>query len=203
MVTKRYVIGLVGPIASGKSVVAQFLRDQGFAYQSLSDRVRDEANLRGLPLTRANLQNIGNELREEFGAAVLAERSAILLGSHTDYVVIDSIRNPAEIVYLKEVLGAVIIGIDAPEELRLAWYLERAKHRGEDNPTTEDFLRANARDLGIGEGATGQQVTASLNLADAVIQNLGSKEELIERFMEIFNQFRRSPEGSHHSPELL
>jgi len=199
----KLVIGLVGPIASGKSIIAHLLQDQGFTYQSLSDRVRDEAKSRGLPLTRANLQNIGNELREKFGATILAERSAILLGPHTDYAVIDSIRNPAEIAYLRNNLGALIIGIDAPVELRLAWYLDRARQRGEDNPTPEDFFRANERDLGVGEGASGQQVTACLGLADKVLQNRGSKEELIESFLEVLDQVRRSSEGSPHPPELL
>ena len=125
--TKRLVIGLVGPMASGKGVVADYLKAQGFAFESLSDRIREDMKARNIPLTRENLQNYGNYLREAYGNAVLAQRTVDLLSDSGHNVCIDSIRNPGELLFLRESLGALIIGIDAPEDLRLVWYLERAK----------------------------------------------------------------------------
>ena len=188
---KRIVIGLVGPIASGKGVVAEFLKDLGFTYQSLSDRLRDDLKEKGISPTRENLQNYGNYLREAYGNSVLAEKTVAMLSRNTEgNICIDSIRNPGELLFLKETLGAFIIGVDAPEHLRVNWYLQRALARGEDPKTPKDFYIAAKRDLGYGESQSGQQVSACLELSDIVITNLGSKEELFEQLMEIVPEIR-------------
>lgn len=199
---KRTVIGLVGPIASGKGEVAKYLRSLGFSYFSLSDRVREEIMERGLPLTRENLQNVGNQLREVFGGQVLAERTVDMLGDIEDLVVIDSIRNPSEIEFLKETLGITIIGIDASPETRLDWYLHRANIRGEDGVTEEDFIRANGRDLGQGENSLGQQVNRCLELADIVIRNEDTKKHLLEAVeYYLISELGFCPEGARRSKE--
>jgi len=54
--------------------VAAYLHRLGFACHSLSDIVREEAARRGLPPEREHLIRIGNLLRQEGGAGVLAER---------------------------------------------------------------------------------------------------------------------------------
>lgn len=199
---KRTVIGLVGPIASGKGEVAKYLRGLGFTVLSLSDRVREEVGARGLPLSRENLQNMGNQLREIYGGQVLAERTLELLGSTEGNVVIDSIRNPSEIEFLKTALGLTIIGIDASPEHRREWYLDRAWRRGEDGLTEEDFIRANNRDLGHGENNFGQQVGRCLEMADVVIRNEDTKKHLLEDVeYYLIAEFGFSPEGARRSQE--
>ena len=92
------VIGLVGPTSSGKGTVAQMFRERGYEYYSLSDMIREEAVRRGLDLkvTRI-LQDLGDELRQKFGEAVLAERTVRKINmSEGRKIVIDSIRHPAE-----------------------------------------------------------------------------------------------------------
>ncbi|KKT42469.1 MAG: hypothetical protein UW88_C0004G0016 [Candidatus Collierbacteria bacterium GW2011_GWD2_45_10] len=196
------VIGLVGPIASGKGEVAKYLRDLGFTVLSLSDRVREEVSARGLPLSRENLQNVGNDLREIFGGHVLAERTLELLGSTDGNVVIDSIRNPSEIEFLRHVLGITVIGIDASPELRMEWYLDRAWRRGEDGTSDADFVRANNRDLGLGENNFGQQVVRCLEMADVVIQNEDTKKHLLEAVdYYLISELGFSPEGTRRSKE--
>ncbi|MFZ2201898.1 MAG: hypothetical protein WAV56_00725 [Microgenomates group bacterium] len=176
---KRAVIGLVGPIASGKGFLAEFLVGKGFSYWSLSDRVREEADRRGLPRERNILQDIGNDLRQNSGPAVLAKKTMALVPDEVDLVLIDSIRNPTEIDYLKA-FGAVIVGIDAPLHKRLEWYLKRAAERGEDGASEADFYQANARDLGEGEDAYGQQGALCLKLSDIRLENDGTEKFLRE-----------------------
>ena len=67
------IIGLTGSLAAGKGVVSDFLKKKGFVYLSLSDELRQTAKERKIELTRVNLQNLGNALREERGPAVLAQ----------------------------------------------------------------------------------------------------------------------------------
>lgn len=192
---KRTVICLVGPMVSGKGDVGSYLKSLGFVYESLSDRVREEADARSIPRLRENLQNLGNELRKTYGPSVLAKRTVEILKNATESIVIDGVRNPGEIEYLRSELDATVIGIDAPIKKRLEWYLERAKKRGEDGLTEEDFYRADNRDHGIGEDPNGQQVGLCLELADYGIYNDGTKEKLFENVEQILSLNGFGPEG--------
>lgn len=200
---KRVVVGLVGPIASGKGFLAKYLVANGFSHFSLSDRVREEVDLRGLKRERETLQDVGNELRANFGGCVLAVRTATLIPEEVELVVVEGIRNPSEVNYLREVFGITIIGVDAAIELRLAWYLERAKSRGEDEVTAESFYRANARDLGEGEGTYGQQGGECLRLADIRLFNDGTDRFLREGGEALRRRLSLNLEGGESEKERL
>lgn len=90
----RIVIGLTGSLCSGKGTIAKHLIDLGFLHFVLSDRIRDEIRSRGEEITRTSLQDIGNALREQFGGAVLAQRTAALVAKTNGNIVIDGVRNP-------------------------------------------------------------------------------------------------------------
>ncbi|HOX96192.1 MAG TPA: dephospho-CoA kinase [Candidatus Woesebacteria bacterium] len=174
----RIVIGLTGSLCSGKGTLANHFRDLGFAHQILSDRLREELHSKGQEITRSALQDLGNQLRQIYGGAILAIKTAELLSDIKENIIIDGVRNPEEANYLRDVLGAKIIGVDAPVEKRLEWYLARAKDRGEDGKTYEEFERDNNRDFGLGEPSSGQQVEKCLAMADIVLWNNGTKADL-------------------------
>ena len=192
----RIIIGLVGSLSSGKGTLANHLKDLGFSYQILSDRVREEAVLRGLTISRSTLQDVGNDLRETFGGQILAERTAKLITANTSHLAIDSIRHPDEIIYLKNNFAIHILGIDADRQLRLHRYLGRAKDRGEDGTTIADFERDDRRDFGLGEPTLGQQVGLCLQMAETILPNNGSKEDLFK----FCDQYLK--EALHFDPEI-
>src|SRR5262245_10265475 len=111
------IIGLTGKNAAGKGEVAAFLKDKSFYYASLSDAIRDELNERKIAITRDSLIATGNELRQNFGADILARRVLEKLDPNRNYV-IDSIRNPAEVRALKKSGNFVLINVDAPNPIR-------------------------------------------------------------------------------------
>ena len=174
----QHVIGLVGPIASGKSTVANFFVAQGFAYFKLSDIIRQEIKDRDLVLDRTTLQDVGNELRQKFSGAVLAMRVAEKIMEQGCSAVVDGVRNPDEVFYLRDKLGAKIIKLESDYQTRLKRYLSRAGQRGEDKATPQDFAQVNSRDLGAGEGAHGQRVKETMELANVVFSNNGSVDKL-------------------------
>lgn len=195
-------IGLVGPIASGKGTVAEHLKDLGFKAFSLSDKVREEATRRGLEINRENLQNVGDDLRAKFGNQILAERTAFDLIGETDNIIVDSIRNPGEIEYLRNFFNIKIVGIDAPIENRIVWYVERARERGEDDPDMTVFIKASLRDRGVGQNANGQQVDKCLELADVVLYNSGTKKEInneVDQYLK--SELNFDPETSRKNKE--
>lgn len=174
----QQVVGLVGYIASGKSTVSEHFIERGFRYFKLSDVIRQECLNRGLEINRVNLQNIGNELREKHAPSYLIERTLQSAG-RSKKIIIDGIRNPEEITYLRENAPAFILGIIAPKYLRLERYMQRLADRGEDGMNKSAFYRADKREQGIGEDSTGQQVSACLEMVDHTIKNTGSLDDLL------------------------
>ncbi len=168
------IIGLTGRNASGKTEVAQYLRSRGFEYHSLSDEIRDEIRRRGRDITREVLIEIGNELRSRYGAGVLAERILQRLGQERNYVV-DSIRNPTEVEVLRRRTDFTLLAVQAEPQVRF----ERSRLRGREGAaqTFDQFLAEEARELNSDDPAT-QQLIATQSLADIVVKNDGSIEDL-------------------------
>jgi len=87
------IIGLTGSLAAGKEVVSEFLMGKGFAYVSLSGELRELAKSYNIEITRENLQNLGNKLREENGSTFLAQLAVNRIKSNNyKNTIIDSIR---------------------------------------------------------------------------------------------------------------
>ncbi|MCB0308556.1 MAG: AAA family ATPase [Bdellovibrionales bacterium] len=174
--SKRWIIGLTGKNASGKGVAAQALVNKGYHYHSLSDMLRLEAQKSGISHSREDLISLGQELRKQKGPGVLASKLLDFMPMEGMFV-IDSIRHPEEIRLLKSTDTFLLIGIDAPPKIRF----ERAMKRGrnESVKTLEEFQlmenRENSSDV------SGQQLDKCLSLADIILQNAGSMEELAKK----------------------
>lgn len=180
------VVGVVGPIASGKDTVILELEKLGFKSFNLGDRTREEADRRGLLHDRLILQDIGNELRTKFGDDILVRQTEKLFG-RSQKIVIDGIRNPGEIGYLRKKYNATTLGVTAPVKLRLEF---SQKRKSDSDPKTErEFVRVEKRDRGIGETIHGQQVEACLALSDIVIENNSTKKEFIKKIKKTLSNF--------------
>lgn len=165
------LVGLTGTNGAGKGEVAAYLGRKGYGHLSLSDVLREELAARGLSASRDNLIAVGNELRARFGPDVLARRTmAKVLGP----TVIDSIRNPREVEFLKRQAGFLLIALDAPIEVRFA--RTRARGRDESAATLEEF-RAK-EDVEMAGSETGQQLARCMAMADRRIVNDGALEDL-------------------------
>lgn len=177
---KKIILGLVGPIASGKSVVSDYLKRKGFMVEKLSNRLREEADKRNLECTREILQDLGNELREVHGVGYLAEWTINKFSNSEHPICLDGVRNPGEVEVIKK-MGGMVLAIDAIDEKRMTWYMTRSKSRDEDGQTREEFLKADKRDSGVGEASNGQQVLECVRQADLVIENNGTVDDLLHR----------------------
>lgn len=185
------IIGLTGTLGSGKGTFAEFLKKKGFGYLSLSDELREYADSQGVERTRANLQNLGNKLREEQGPGVLAK---LVLNKIITYnlmdVVVDGIRNPAEIKELKQLPHFYLIAVDAPEKTRFERMRKRAREN--DPKIIKDFKKVDARDRGKGEKLSGQQVGKCLKLASIKIRNDSTVEELCKKAGQVLANLRKA-----------
>ena len=171
---KARLIGLTGTNGAGKGEVANFLKKKGYAYYSLSDLVRHQLSREGKELSRNNLIEMGNKLREKFGADILAR---LVVKKIQGEAVIDSIRNPKEVEYLRKQKDFILIAVDAPVAIRF----ERIKKRGrkESVSTLHEFIQKEAEEMTSKQ--TGQQLQTCIKMADIKITNEGTLEELKQK----------------------
>jgi dephospho-CoA kinase len=179
------ILGVVGQIASGKGVLVKYLTEKlGFTPFSLSSIVHDELKKTEMvKITRQTLQDVGDELRRVYGDEVLAQRIIKAINEQKkDRIVIEGIRNPAEIEFLKKNQNFILIGVKANRELRFKRVLSRGKEW--DPKNYQDFLKVDKRDLGVGQGESGQQVKKCLAYCDYILMNnkdLGDFEKKIKK----------------------
>jgi dephospho-CoA kinase len=161
------LIGLTGTNSAGKGEVAAYFEKKGYVYFSLSDLIREELRRTGKEETRDNLIKMGNELREKGGHDILAR---LVMKKVKDKSVIDSIRNPGEVEYLRAQESFVLLAVDAPVEKRY----ERAKLRGraESASTLKEFIKKEAEEI-------------CMKMADFLVTNDGSLKDLHRKLEEL------------------
>ena len=187
------MIGLTGKNASGKGEVANYLKSKEFIYYSLSDVIREEATKRNLEHSRDNLIKLGNELRERFGPSYLAQQinekiKQQLIKNKNQNFVIDSIRSPYEAKELMKNKNFILVGVDAPIELRFRRLLER--NRLGDAKTLKEFKRQEQRENLKSD--TNQQLDATFGMAKKVIVNNGTLKELHNKIDDLLRKMTSS-----------
>lgn len=183
----KLIIGLTGSMGCGKGEIVKILEKKGFQYITLSMMVREEARKRGVAEEREKLMEVGNSMRKESGAGVLAQRALEKIeNSEGDLWIVDGIRNPAEIDALKKGENVHIVGVSTDREVLVERILGRA--RESDAKDRVEILRKLEREWGVGEPPDGQQVGKCMEKADIVIPNMGTLEELDEAFVAFYEK---------------
>jgi len=174
------LFGITGKYCSGKDIVADILKEKGFLHISLSDLIREEAAKINMPTTRENLILLGNELRKQFCAGVLAQRALERMQAGRNYV-ITSIRTPGEVEVLRKV-GCKLVRLDAAESIR--WQrMQQRPNRPDNLKTFEDFVRFEKEEAESSDPAH-IQMNKVMGMADVVIDNSGSVDELKQKIKE-------------------
>lgn len=176
------VIGITGPICSGKETVTEHLKQKGFIHFSPGDIVREEAKKAGVDTKdRFVLQNLGSKLRKESGEAVLVERLIKKIKKEKiKRVVVSKLVNPKEIKVLKDTFkDFYLVGLTAPKKERFRRM--QARNKEGDPKTLKEFLKVDLKDRGASEEKSGQRVGDCLKMADIVIENKGKIAELLSK----------------------
>lgn len=165
-----YVIGLVGPFGSGCSYVAEKIA-ASYSYKilSLSDVLREEykaENTKKKKATRKDLQDFGDKIREEKGSDYLATIIYEKINQdQTKNYIVDSIRNPEEIKFLRKSFAQFFLfGVFAEPDLR--W--KRVKNIYDNDRRTFDEDDKRDSNEGISHG---QRVTDSFRMSDIILLN--------------------------------
>lgn len=171
------VLGLTGQFGAGCTTVAEYLEERGFRSYSLSALVNQSLQERISPAVfhslpknelRARLQDEGNRLREE-DAAILAKKIHSQIekdGSLAQDIVIDSIRNTAEVEFLRSIPNFFLLALAASSKVR--WLRKMDDYNSKDK---DEFDKHDLRDKGEDEPTNGQQTEECIYMADIVVVN--------------------------------
>ncbi|MEM3781832.1 MAG: AAA family ATPase [Candidatus Micrarchaeaceae archaeon] len=177
------VICIVGQIASGKSTVAELMKEKGYKTVEMGDVVREEMSKRNLEIDSKSLRNFSAELRSSYGNDVVARLTLKELrrlgGTSMSNTVITGMRSTYEEAYFKKsIKGLVVVAVLAPESIRFARIKKRNKP--DDPKTLEEFRAIEKKELGgfSAKGDFAHGILHAIETADYVLLNTGTTAQL-------------------------
>ena len=127
----------------------------------------------------------GRELRRKGGAGILAEMLLDILDGND--AVVDSIRTPGEVEALRKRDDFMLIEIRANTETR--WERLQSRARAGDPLDKETFMEQENAEA-VAKDAAGQALNATAELADLVILNDGTEQELLSDLEELYMKLK-------------
>ena len=174
----KSVIGIVGPIASGKDTVADYISKKlGIPVFQTSSVLREIARERNLPESRKELILLSRELARERGEDHLART---LLTRIKGRGIITGMREVAQINYLRDNSKFVLISVDAEQKIRFARL--KSRKQIDEGKTFEDFA-ANEKEEDTSNNV--QRLSECMKMADYRIENNSDTKSLFRKADEI------------------
>lgn len=174
------IIAIVGMPGSGKSVVASYLKNNGFPVIYFGGIIIREVEKRGLPITPHNEQMVREEIRRQQGMDVCAQIALPLIKAKLEshqLVIIDGLYSFTEYKTLKKDLNdeLLVLSVFSPKAIRY----ERLTLR-QSRPLTlaeaerRDFMEIERIEKG-----------GPIAMADLTIVNDGSQYQLHRKIEEV------------------
>jgi dephospho-CoA kinase len=181
--SERLIVCLTGMPGAGKSSVASFLKEKGFAVVTMGDVVREEAKRQGLEPTDINLGKMMLKLRQDLGPGAVGHivLQKLARDGSSSNVVIDGIRSIAEVEVLKKVGHVRLLAIHASRDTRFKHLKGRARADAPSNDN--EFAGRDKRELSVG-------VSEAIALANEMISNNDlTLEQLKQRAYDIVKEW--------------
>ena len=170
------IVGITGTLGAGKGTIVEYLiKNKGFKHFSVRQFLIEEINKKGLPVNRDSMTEVANNLRANHSPSFIIEqlyKKAIAEGGNA---IIESIRTPGEVEFLKKQGKFYLIAVDADPKVRY----NRISIRGSetDHITFETFLANEKREF-TAYDPNKQNLSRCIQLADIVLQYDGTIDEL-------------------------
>lgn len=175
----RLVVGISGPIASGKTTGARALEEVGFAYGRYSQALEKMLRETGITPSRETLQEFGARVHRERGQRWLSRRLVLDLATDQD-LTIDGLRFPEDHAFMVETFGPAFLHVhaNASADVREQRYVH-------DGGTVEGFHRAIQHPVEAG-------IPRLAPLAHVILNNEGSKTRYVEQLLRVVGRTARS-----------
>ncbi len=178
------VIGITGHPASGKDTIADYLIEKGFTKYTMGDIIREEMRSLGLSLDRPSMSKFIEKKKREAGLDYICK---IILTKLKDKTAVPGIRSTEEVKTFRKELGDkfILIAVQTHIERRHKWAQDR--NREGDQITLEQFKAQEDKERD--DYASGLEVDRVIELADYMIDNDGTREDLFKKVDELVSKF--------------
>ncbi len=173
MPTNKIVLGIVGEMGVGKSTITDYIKQKHKAVSfRFSDMLTDIAHRLYLEPSRPNLQMISSMLRQTISQDIMSKVIYKDAENATaDLIIIEGIRRPSDITYLRELSNFYLIGMNADERVRYERVCLRSEKPDDQTKTWEEFQQD-----GLAEAE--QEIKNIKAEARVQIDNNGTEAEL-------------------------
>lgn len=181
---KRRLILITGMAGSGKTTLANMLRERGYKLFTMGDVIRHEVRMRNLEPNPQNLGSMAKEIRETGGDAAVAKKCIpLIIGEPSNKVALDGIRSLDEVYTFESVFDNYLVAVHASPGTRY----ERLKQRGRpDDPTNKQIFRErDHRELGFGMGD-------AIAMSDYIITNENGIQDLENNLEKMLRKLRQN-----------
>ncbi len=182
--SKKIVFGFTGLISSGKGTVASYLEKKyGASTYRFSTMLRDLLDRIYVEQSRDNIIKISESIRSLFGEDIMAKAIAkdVEKDAHP-LIVVEGIRRPADIEYLRKLPNFVLVEIFADPEIRYKRLISRGENSDDNSKTYEQFLADHQR-------STELSILEVIPFATERIDNNGDEEALHTQLDELIKKY--------------
>ncbi len=183
------IIGITGTNGSGKGTVVDYLvTEKGFMHYSVRGYLLELIRDQGLPENRKSMISMANKLREDYDSpSYIIDQLYKRAKEFGKNCIIESIRTLGEVISLKEKGNFYLIAVEADPKIRYERILLRKSET--DHISFETFLENENREM-ESKDPNKQNLSACIEMADFVLNNNGSINELIEQTDKVLGELR-------------
>jgi dephospho-CoA kinase len=155
----KIIIGITGTIGAGKGTIVDYL------------------------VKNKNMVLVANDLREKYGSSYVAEELLKMAQESDKNCVLESLRTAGEIETLRKKGKFYLFAVDAERKTRYDRIQKRANAQS-DNVSFEKFSEQEETEM-KSDDPNKQNLSKCISMADYVIENNGTFEELYEKVDDI------------------
>lgn len=181
----KIILGLAGEMASGKGTVAKYIMEKYPCNEHrFSTSLRDILDRLYLEQSREHMSHLSTALRKTFGEDLLAK---VIFNDvqkdEKDIVVIDGVRRTDDIVHLRTLPHFKFVYIETDMRVRYDRIIRRAENSDDGRKTFEQFQNDHKLETEV-------QILGLKNIADFVVDNNGSIEDLYAQIDKIIEEIK-------------
>jgi len=173
------IIGITGTLGAGKGTIVDYLKEKkNFYPYSVRQFLIEYIKKQELPVNRDSMTSVANRLRYEHHPAFIVEELYKQAAISGENAVIESIRTPGEVDFLRKQSNFYLFAVDADPKIRY----RRIRQRGSetDHIDFETFLANEAREMTTTD-PNKQNLGRCIQMADFHFDNSGDITSLHAR----------------------